>query len=58
MIVFLRNRFPTRILEEKTPFEVWYCYKPSLIFLKIFSSMCFVHVPHVKRDKLDKRTVP
>jgi len=56
--VFFHNQLPTRILEEKTLFEAWYGYKPSLSFLKIFGSMCFVHVSRVKRDKLDKRAVP
>jgi len=33
-------------------------YKPSLNFLKVFGCVCFVHVPHVKRDKLDKKAIP
>jgi transposase InsO family protein len=55
--VFLQNRLPTKLLEEKTPFEVWYNYKPSLSFLKIFGSICFVHVPQIKRDKLDNKAI-
>jgi hypothetical protein len=55
--VFLQNRLPTKLLEEKTPFEVWYNYKPSLSFLKIFGSICFVHVPQIKRDKLDNKAM-
>jgi hypothetical protein len=57
-IVFLQNRLPTKLLEEKTPFEVWYNYKPSLSFLKIFGSICFIHVPHIKRNKLDNKAMP
>jgi hypothetical protein len=45
-------------LEDKTPFEVWYGYKPSLNFLKVFGSVCFVYIPQVKRDKIDKKAVP
>jgi len=56
--VFLQNRLPTKLLEEKTPFEVFYNYKPSLSFLKIFGSICFVHVPQIKTDKLDKKAMP
>jgi transposase InsO family protein len=56
--VFLQNRLPTKLLEEKTPFEVLYNYKPLLSFLKIFSSICFVHVPQIKTDKLDKKAMP
>jgi hypothetical protein len=43
--VFLQSRLPTKLLEEKTHFEAWYDNKPSLSFLKIFGSICFVHVP-------------
>ncbi|TYK19521.1 Retrovirus-related Pol polyprotein from transposon TNT 1-94 [Cucumis melo var. makuwa] len=32
--VFLQNRLPTKPVKEKTPFEAWYGYKPSLKFLK------------------------
>ena len=55
--VFLQNRLPTKLLAEKTPFEVWYNYKPSLSFLKVFGSTCFVHIPQIKRDKLDKKAM-
>ena len=56
--VFLQNRLPTKALKDQTPFEAWYGYKPSLHFLKIFGCLCFTHVPHIKRDKLDKRALP
>jgi len=56
--VFLQNRLPSKALEDKTPFEAWYGYKPSLSFLKVFGSVCFVHIPQVKRDKLDKKAIP
>jgi transposase InsO family protein len=55
---FLQNRLPTKLLEEKTPFKVLYNYKPLLSFLKIFGSICFVHVPQIKTDKLDKKVMP
>jgi transposase InsO family protein len=57
-IVFFQNQLPSKFLEDKTPFEVWYGYKPSLNFVKVFGSVCFVHIPQVKRDKLDKKAVP
>ncbi|KAJ6423528.1 hypothetical protein OIU84_024484 [Salix udensis] len=56
--IFLQNRLPTKLLHEKTPFEAWYNYKPSLRFLKVFGSLCFVHIPQIKRDKLDKKAAP
>jgi len=56
--IFLHNRLPIKILEENTSFEAWYNYKPSLSFLKKICSICFVHVPQIKRDKLDKKVIP
>lgn len=32
--VFMQNRPPTKALKDKTPFEAWYWFKPSLSFLK------------------------
>jgi hypothetical protein len=57
-VVFLQNCLPAKFLEEKTPFEAWYNYKPSLSFLRNFGSICFVHVPQIKRDKLNKKAIP
>ena len=45
-------------MNDQTPFEVWYGYKPSLNFLKVFGCLCFTLVPQVKRDKLDKKALP
>jgi hypothetical protein len=53
--VFLLNRLPTRALQNKTPYEAWHGYKPSLQNLKIFGCLCFTYVPQVRRDKLDRK---
>ena len=53
--VFLLNRLSTRALQNKTPYEAWHGYKPSLQNLKIFGCLCFTYVPQVRRDKLDKK---
>jgi transposase InsO family protein len=37
--VFLQNRLPAKFLEDKTPLEVWYGYKPSPNFFKVFDSV-------------------
>jgi len=44
-------------VKNHTPFEAWYGYKPYLNFLKVIGCLCFTYVPHVKRDKLDKKAV-
>ena len=53
--VFLLNRWPTKALQTRTPFEAWFGYKPKLINLKIFGCLCFSYIPQNKRDKLDKK---
>ncbi|KAA3476823.1 Retrovirus-related Pol polyprotein from transposon TNT 1-94 [Gossypium australe] len=56
--IFLQNRLPTKAVKDQTPYKAWYGHKPSLNFLKIFCCLCFTHVPQIKRDKLDKKTLP
>lgn len=53
--VYLLNRLPTKSVEGKTPIEAWSKEKPSAKGLKIFGSMCYFHVPSVKRGKLDEK---
>ena len=43
--VFLLNRLPTKLVDEKTPNEAWYGFKPSLKNLKVFECLCLVYVP-------------
>jgi hypothetical protein len=49
---------PTKALQQKTPFEAWYGYKPKLQNLKTFGCLCFSYISQVKRDKLDKKAEP
>ena len=42
-------------MQQKTPFEAWYGCKPRLKIFKTFVYLCFSYIPHVKRDKLDKK---
>ena len=51
----LKNQISTKALKDLTPFEVWYDYKSSIKFLKVFGCLCFTYIPQVKRDKLDKK---
>jgi hypothetical protein len=53
--IFLLNRLPTRALQNKTPYEAWHSYKPSLQNLKISGCLCFTYVPQVKKDNLIER---
>ncbi|KAG8474247.1 hypothetical protein CXB51_033974 [Gossypium anomalum] len=53
--VYLQNRLPTKALEQKTPFEGWFGFKPSVEHLRVFGCLCYAHIPAVKRDKLSER---
>ena len=53
--VFRLNRLPIKAFQQKTPFEACYGYKPRLQNFKTFGCLCFSYIPHVKRDKLDKK---
>ncbi|KAG8485239.1 hypothetical protein CXB51_021138 [Gossypium anomalum] len=50
-----QNGTSTQALEQMTPFEAWFGFKPSLAHLRIFGCLCYSQVPAVKRSKLDKR---
>ena len=39
--IFMKNWLPTKALNDKTPFEAWYGFKPSLTFLKVFGCVFF-----------------
>ena len=54
-VVCLQNRISTKVVKDLTSFEVWYGYKPSLKFLRVFGCLCFTYIPQVKRDTFDKK---
>ena len=55
-MVYLRNRSPTTALNGSTPFEFWYQKKPDVSNLRVFGSICYVHIPDVLRKKLDPKS--
>ncbi|KAG8479167.1 hypothetical protein CXB51_029021 [Gossypium anomalum] len=57
-VVYIQNRLPTKALAQKTPFEAWFGFKPSLAHMKVFGCLCYSQIPAVKRDKLSKRAIP
>ena len=54
-LVYLLNRLPTKSIQSKTPIEAWSSVKPFVKHLKVFGSLCYLHVPSIKRGKLDER---
>jgi hypothetical protein len=54
--VYILNKCPTKKLESKVPEEAWSGRKPSVKHFKVFGSLCYKHVPDVKRSKLDDKS--
>ena len=48
-----QNRTPHRVLENKTPEEVFFGKKPKVSHLRIFGCLVYIHIPKEKRKKLD-----
>lgn len=55
---YLRNRSPTRALQQMTPYEAWTGRKPSLKDLRVFGCLAYVHIPKQTRRKLDNKARP
>ncbi|KAI5318138.1 hypothetical protein L3X38_037846 [Prunus dulcis] len=54
--VYLLNRCPTKALNNITPFEAYSGRKPGIAHLKVFGSLCYVHVPTELRHKLEPKS--
>ena len=51
--MYVQNCTPHRVLENKTPKEVFSDKKPEVSNLRIFGYPMFIHIPKEKRTKLD-----
>ena len=54
--VYLFNKSPTVIVQDKIPEEAWSGTKTSVALLIIFGSVAFAHIPDELRRKLDKKS--
>ena len=53
---YLQNRLPSKAIEDDvTPMEKWCGHKPNVSHLRMFGSICYVHIPDQKRRKLDAK---
>ena len=41
-----------------TPNEAWYMRKPEISHLRVFGSICYIHVHDAKRTKLEETAKP
>ena len=52
-MMYVHNHTPHRLLENKTPEEVFSSKKLEVIHLRIFGYPVYIHIPKEKRTKLD-----
>ncbi|XP_055524288.1 copia protein isoform X2 [Wyeomyia smithii] len=53
---YLQNRLPSRVIPT-TPFELWTERKADIRHFRVFGCEAYVHIPNVKRFKLDPKAV-
>ena len=51
--MYVQNRTPHRVLENKTLEELFSGKKPKVSHLRIFGGPVYIHIPKEKRTKLD-----
>ena len=51
--VYVQTHTPHRVLENKTPKEVFSRKKPEVSHLRLFGCPIYIHIPKEKRTKLD-----
>lgn len=56
--VYIINRLPTPVLNNKTPYEMLYEEPPSYEEMKVFGCLSFASNPAVSTDKFSQRGVP
>lgn len=52
---YILNRCPTKKLKNQVSEEVWSGRKPYVSHLKVFSSICYKHIPDARRKKLEDK---
>ena len=51
--MYVQTHTPHRVLENKTPEELFSGKKPEVSHLRIFGCPVYIHIPKEKRTKLD-----
>nr|KYP63263.1 Copia protein [Cajanus cajan] len=55
--VYILNRCPTKVVQDKTPIEAWSGKKPSAQHLRVFGSIFYIQVLEEKRHKIKDKTI-
>ncbi|CAL5432597.1 unnamed protein product [Camellia sinensis] len=53
---YVLNRSPTLVVKNQTPEEAWSGSKPSVEHFRVFGCVAHVHIPDVRRTKLDAKS--
>lgn len=56
IVVYILNRCPTKSLDNITSFEAYSGRKPGIAHLKVFGSLCYVHIPYKLKHKLKAKS--
>ena len=54
--VYLKNRSPSKPLQNMTPYEAWHGRKPVVSHLRVFGCDAYAHIPRDERSKFDSKT--
>lgn len=57
-VVHVLNCSGTSTVQNLTPYELWHNRKPPIKDLHIFGEKVYIHVPKIKRQKLDDKGTP
>jgi len=53
--IFLLNRLPSKVLHNKSPYDILYASSPDLTFIKVFGCEAFASTLAHNRTKLEPR---
>ena len=53
--VYLKNHYPTKAVQGKTPYEAWHGEKPRVDHLRVFGCDAYAHVPKDEQGKFNTK---
>ncbi|KAI5116502.1 hypothetical protein M0805_000604 [Coniferiporia weirii] len=55
--VHVRNRSPTSVVKDATPFEMWHKKRPDVSHFRVFGCTAYVHIKSDQRKQLQSHTM-
>jgi transposase InsO family protein len=53
--MYIRNRLPSRSINDLSPHEAWFGSKPELSHIRTFGCVCYAHITNPNTKKLDAK---